>query len=444
MLPVHKATKMHPVDAYEFLHWHSQREIANAAAAANAMVGTEFFAKMCGDMVNASLAAEDFRRTFMPFVPEMPIHMMKMYSDQVVQMTAQNWSVYLDTVKGEDQKTIARRLEIWKHVLNTHYPIASSKKELVHEEGIVKLYRYTRLDNGCERKPIPLLLVFAIMNRPAVFDLYPGNSFVEYMALRGYDVYLVDWGTPGQMEKNFTFGTYALELLPKLIAKMKQLSDSETFNILGWCLGALIVSLYASLRPDEGLKKLMLLTAPLDFSDDEQLTFRKWLRHIDVEKLLDHHDGLMPAHMIEAGAQMLKPIDNGIRKYLTLWNKLDDPEFVEGWHALDEWVKMNVPIAGGAYRQLVFELYLGNKLVEGTFRLGNETAHLGNIKADVFALIAESDHITPPSQIRRAFPLIGSAKKTLKEFSGGHIGVMAGGAAKDKVWPGLDSWLQAD
>ena len=37
--------------------------------------------------------------------------------------------------------------------------------------------------------------------------------------------------------------------------------------MLGWCLGALISTLYAALRPDDGLKNLILLTAPLDFTD---------------------------------------------------------------------------------------------------------------------------------------------------------------------------------
>ena len=35
------------------------------------------------------------------------------------------------------------------------------------------------------------------MNRPHVLDLRPGHSFVEVHARRGYDIYLLDWGSAG-------------------------------------------------------------------------------------------------------------------------------------------------------------------------------------------------------------------------------------------------------
>ena len=62
---------------------------------------------------------------------------------------------------------------------------------------------------------MPLLLVFALMNRPSILDLRPGNSFVEYMVDQGFDVYLLDWGTPGQEDRNLKFDDYVLDYLPR-------------------------------------------------------------------------------------------------------------------------------------------------------------------------------------------------------------------------------------
>src|ERR1019366_3869735 len=36
------------------------------------------------------------------------------------------------------------------------------------------------------------------INRPEVFDLRPGSSFVEFLLGEGYDVFLVDWGVPDE------------------------------------------------------------------------------------------------------------------------------------------------------------------------------------------------------------------------------------------------------
>ena len=78
-----------------------------------------------------------------------------------------------------------------------------------------------------------------------------------------YDLYLLDWGAPGPEDRNLKFDDYVLEYLPRAIRKVKSVAGSERFCMLGWCLGALISTLYSALRPDDGLKNLVLLTAPL-------------------------------------------------------------------------------------------------------------------------------------------------------------------------------------
>ena len=141
--------------------------------------------------------------------------------------------------------------------------VAQTPKRTIWTLNKARLYRYTPVVPEAERKPIPLLLVFAIMNRPYVLDLRPGNSFVEYMVGKGYDVYLLDWGSPGPEDAGLTFDDYALEYLPRAIRKVRAVSGSDEFSLLGWCLGALISTLYASLRPDDGLRNLLLLTGLL-------------------------------------------------------------------------------------------------------------------------------------------------------------------------------------
>ncbi len=64
-----------------------------------------------------------------------------------------------------------------------------------------------------KRHRVPLLLVFALINRPYILDLRPGNSFVEYLVERGYDVYLLDWGSPGPEDKNLKLDDYVLDYM---------------------------------------------------------------------------------------------------------------------------------------------------------------------------------------------------------------------------------------
>jgi polyhydroxyalkanoate synthase len=329
-------------------------------------------------------------------------------------------------------------------VTSTSYPVAQTPKEAVWTLNKATLWRYVPVVPPEKRHPVPLLLVFALMNRPSILDLRPGNSFVEYMVRQGYDLYLLDWGIPGPEDKDLKFDDYVLEYMPRAIRKMKAISGSDEFSMLGWCIGAILTTLYASLRPDDGLKNLLLLTAPLDFTDKGCGSFIKWVdeRYFDVDRLLRAF-GNMPGEMLDYGAKALKPVENYIGNYVRLWDNLDNPKIIESWHSMNTWVTDLTPMPGGVFRQLIVELYRNNRIMEGTMTLRGERADLGNIRASVLNLVAEQDHIVPPGETVGAMSKIGSKDKELLRIPGGHIGVMAGSAAVKRTWPLLDTWLAA-
>jgi polyhydroxyalkanoate synthase len=336
----------------------------------------------------------------------------------------------------------AEKLATFNRLITTDAKIAQTKKSLVWTLNKAKLYRYDSVLPEEKRHRTPLLLVFAIMNRPHVLDLRPGHSFVEYMRDRGYDLYLLDWGAPGPEDSNLKFDDYALEYLPRVVRKVKSLSACREFNMLGWCLGALISTLYAALRPDDGLKNLILLTAPLDFTDKTAGGFTRWSSHesFNPDGIVDSF-GNVPGELIDYGAKALKPVENFIGTYLNLWDRIDDPKVVEAWHAMNTWVRDIIPMAGGAYRQLINDFYKENRLKEGTLVLRGERVDLTKLRANVLNVIAEADHITPPCQSEGIMPLLGSKDKEIFRVRGGHIGIMAGSGAEKTTWPHIDAWL---
>ena len=285
---------------------------------------------------------------------------------------------------------MAGKMATFNRLLTTDAKIAQTPKTLIWTLNKAKLYRYIPVAPEDKRHRIPLLLVFAIMNRPHVLDLRPGHSFVEYMRDRGYDIYLLDWGAPGPEDRNLTFDEYALEYLPRVVRKLKAVSGQQQFNMLGWCLGALISTLYAALRPDDGLKDLILLTAPLDFTDKTSSGFVRWTSSDDFnpDRIVNAF-GNVPGEMIDYGAKSLKPVENFVGNYINLWDRIDDPKVVESWHAMNTWVRDNIDMTGGAYRQLIEDLYKKNRLKEGTLMLRGERVDLKNLKASVLNVIAE-------------------------------------------------------
>jgi len=339
---------------------------------------------------------------------------------------------------------MAENTRTFNQLLTTDAKIAQTPKEMVWALNKAKLYHYIPVVPEEQRHKLPLLLVFAIMNRPHVLDLRPGHSFVEYMLKRGYDLYLLDWGVPGPEDRNLKFDDYTLEYLPRAIRKFKVVSGSDQFHMLGWCLGALISTLYAALRPEDGLKNLVLLTAPLDFTDKTAGGFIRWTTNqaFSADRIIEAF-GNVPAEMIDYGAKALKPVENFIGSYMNLWDNIDNPKVVESWHAMNTWVREIIPMAGAAYRQLINEFYRENRLMEGTLHLRGERVDLSKLTANVLNVIAEGDHITPPCQSAGVMDRIGSKDKEVFRVRGGHIGIMAGSGAEKSTWPHIEGWLAA-
>ncbi len=337
----------------------------------------------------------------------------------------------------ENARTLVR-------VSTTRATVAQTPKQVIWTLNKARLYRYVPVVPAEQRHKVPLLLVFALMNKPYILDLRPGHSFIEYMVKQGFDLYLLDWGVPGPEDKGLQFDDYVLEYLPRAIRKLKAVSGSDAFSLLGWCIGAILTTMYAALRPADGLNNLLLLTAPLDFSDKTAGGFVRWVndQSFDPDKLVAAF-GNVPGELIDYGAKALKPVENYIGSYLTLWDKLDNPRAVEAWHAMNTWVTDLIPMAGAVYRQLIQQLYRENRLMEGKMVLRGERVELSRIRANLLNVIALADHISPPCQSESIMTKVSSQDQHLLKVKGGHIGMMAGSGAQKYTWPHIEAWLAA-
>jgi polyhydroxyalkanoate synthase subunit PhaC len=320
--------------------------------------------------------------------------------------------------------------------------VNQTPKEQIWALNKMRLYHYYPRVPAEQRKPVPLLLIFALINRPYIFDLRPGNSFVEYLLEHGYEVYLLDWGTPGLEDAKYDFEDFSLRFLPRVVRAMQRHSGTRDFSMLGWCIGATICTLYAAMRPDDGLRNLLLLTAPLDFSDKAGGAFNRWLNtdYYNVDELVRQY-GNVPSSVIEYGNKMLKPVENYIGTYLKLWDNLDNPAVVESWLAMNTWVTDNVDFPGAAFRQWVVEFFRENRLMENKLIMEGRVVDLKNITASFLNVIADKDHIVPTCQSISVMDRVGTRDKLLLEMRGGHIGMMVGSGASKRVWPQINAWL---
>ncbi|MGD2207735.1 MAG: class III poly(R)-hydroxyalkanoic acid synthase subunit PhaC [Anaerolineae bacterium] len=321
-------------------------------------------------------------------------------------------------------------------------PVGLTPKEVVWTLNKARLYHYKPTRPPEERHPIPLLLVYALINKPFIFDLVPGRSFIEYMVDQGFDMYLLDWGAPGPEDQGITFDDYVTEYLTRAVRKVVRTSGVDEISMLGYCLGATLTTVYAGLYPEAPIRNLILLTAPIDFSSSPEGSMAMWLEEerLDVDRIVGAF-GNVPGELIRLWAKLLKPVENFVGAYVNVWKNLDNEQAVQGWQAINRWVEDVIPFAGSAFRQFVLDYVRGNELIKGEHEIGGQRVDLSNIRAPLLNIVAQYDHIVAQSQSESIMKLVSSEDKELRVIPSTHVGIMASGRARYKLWPEVVEWL---
>jgi polyhydroxyalkanoate synthase len=313
--------------------------------------------------------------------------------------------------------------------------VATANKVCVWQEDKVRLFHY---ESDKVKHKTPLLISYALVNRFDMMDLQPDRSFIRRLLNEGVDIYLIDWGYPTRADRYLTMDDYINGYLNSCVDYIRKQHKMQKINLLGVCQGGTFSAIYAALNPDK-IKNLVTLVAPFDFSTEDGLLF-KWSRDLDVDKIVEANDGLVPGEFLNMGFDMLKPISK-VRKYVTIADMLQDKDKMMNFLRMEHWVNDSPSQAGECYRQFIKDLYQQNKLIKGEFELAGKRVDLKNITMPILTIYASEDHLVPPSATKPLNDHVGSKDKTLYEFPGGHIGVFVGSRSQKELAPKVAAWL---
>lgn len=340
----------------------------------------------------------------------------------------------------EEYQQMYRRLKSVTKVLvkDAKPEVAPSPKELIWTRNKMKLYRY--ISDRPKKHKTPLLLIYALINKPYIMDLTKGGSLVEYLVNRGFDVYLLDWGTPGIEDKNMKLDDYIMDFIPRAVRKVLSKSNADELSILGYCMGGTITSIFAALHNELPIRNLVFLTTPFDFA--ETGTYGEILdeRHFDIDKLVETY-GNIPPEMIDFGNKLIKPMGNFFGPYVSLVDRADNERFVKSFKLLQKWLNDGIPFPGEAYRQWIRDFYQKNKLIKGELVVRGRKVNLKNITANVLNLAGKNDLIAQPHMVEALMGAISSNDKQYKNLPVGHTSITFGSQASKITYPTIGDWL---
>ena len=339
-------------------------------------------------------------------------------------------------VQTEIDRALQRNIKGLEFLTLPKQPVGAMPKDTLLRRGTLQFYHYRPVVNDVYR--VPIVLVSPTSNRGYVFDLARGQSLVEFLLMRGYDVFMIDWLAPRKDESGLQLSDYVLDFIPACLAIVREVTGEPTATLLGYCMGGTLSLLYAAIYP-ETVANLLLFATPVDF--EKMSLFRLWgsEKFFDVDRLVDGL-GNIPGEFILNAFDILRPA-NRTAGVLNLWTNMWNDDYVKSYRLFDRWAAETLPLAGEYFRETTKSFMWRNSIMKGETVIGGRRADLSRITAPVFSIVAQHDHVVPLAAAHPIMDLVASEERKEVVVKGGHVSVVAGPGAVTRIWPSIDQWL---
>ncbi|WP_435361913.1 alpha/beta fold hydrolase [Haloarchaeobius sp. DFWS5] len=313
-----------------------------------------------------------------------------------------------------------------------------TNSEVVYAENKLRLRRYEPRTE--QQHATPILLVYAVINRPTVFDFEPDRSVVRQFLDHGFDVYVLDWGEPSRLDRTLGLGDFVARYLANCVEHICAQTGVDAVHIFGYCSGATLGAIYAALYP-ERVRTLGLLAPVLNFDAEGGIfDFGDVEAYYHPEKVVETN-GNAPGSLLAFEFTLVDPLEYYLLRYLRLAANVDDDEYVDRFLRRVHWGADSVDVAGELYKQFLVDLVRENKLVEGRLTVAGRTVDLSNLEMPVLTVVGTADQFVPAAASLPFVSAIPSSDTALIEFPTDHIGLSTGERAHEELWPQLCAWF---
>ena len=316
--------------------------------------------------------------------------------------------------------------------------VGETPSEVVYTENKLELLHYEPLTD--EQHDVPILITYALINKPFILDLQPDRSVVRRLLEAGHDVYLVDWNEPSRLDQHLTLEDYVCRYIDNCVDAVRERSGQDSINVLGYCMGGTMAAMYAALYPEK-VRSLGLMAAGLYFEDQSGGVLELWgdESYYDPEDVTEAF-GNMPAEMLDVGFALMDPVSNFVSKYVRFYDNIEDDEFVENFARMERWLDEGIDVAGEAYKQFLTDIYQGNQLYENELYLGDRHVDVSNIDMPMLLIMGEYDHLIPCGASEPFADVVGTDDVEQIKYPTGHIGLSVSSSSHEDVWPRVAEW----